>query len=265
MAAVQPLYELHGMTLAGLDRWAVLDRMFAGLARGEGGWLITANVDFLRRYVRDAEARALYDQADLRIADGMPLVWAARLQGDHVPERVPGSSLVSLVAERAEREGRSLYLLGGTTSANEGAVASMRQKWPALRLVGASSPTFGSPPTAAECQPVIDELRSLRPDLLLVGLGSPKQEQLIRMLRPHLPATWMIGVGISFSFLAGELHRAPAWMQGLGLEWLHRLAQEPGRLGRRYLIDDIPFAIELMAHALTVRGRRALNRRTPGG
>jgi N-acetylglucosaminyldiphosphoundecaprenol N-acetyl-beta-D-mannosaminyltransferase len=96
----------------------------------------------------------------------------------------------------------------------------------------------------------------VRPDILLVGLGSPKQEQLIRALRPHLPATWMVGVGISFSFVAGEIKRAPVWMRKAGVEWVHRLAQEPRRLAKRYLVHDLPFAVRLFTHAAIARFRR---------
>src|SRR3954449_9066227 len=109
--------ELCGMPLASIDTRQLLDHLFESLASGRGGWLVTANLDFLRRHVKDPRARALYDQADVTVAAGMPLVWAARLQGDDVPERVAGSSMVALVAERAAAEQRSLYLLGGAPGA----------------------------------------------------------------------------------------------------------------------------------------------------
>jgi N-acetylglucosaminyldiphosphoundecaprenol N-acetyl-beta-D-mannosaminyltransferase len=252
--------SLMGMRLARVDRHGLLDHLFAELAGGRGGWVITANLDFLRRYVADAGVRALYDLADIRVADGMPVVWACRVQGDRLPERVPGSSLVTLLAARAAREGRSLYLLGGTETANRQAAAVLGEQNPGLRLCGGSSPRVGSPPTAAEVASLADELRGARPDILLVGLGSPKQEQLIRELRPRLPATWMIGVGVSFSFVAGEIKRAPRWMRSTGLEWVHRLAQEPGRLAKRYLVHDLPFAGRVFAHALRTR---LASRRSP--
>ena len=99
------------------------------------------------------------------------------------------------------------------------------------------------------------ELAALQPHILLVALGSPKQEELIAELHPHLPTTWMMGVGVSLSFVSGELGRAPAWMGQAGLEWLHRLAQEPGRLARRYLVEDLPFALRLFPAALKARLR----------
>jgi N-acetylglucosaminyldiphosphoundecaprenol N-acetyl-beta-D-mannosaminyltransferase len=248
------------MTLARLDTHGLLDHVFGSLARGRGGWLITANLDFLRRHVQDPEMRALYDAADVRVADGMPLLWAARLQGDPLPERVAGSTLVGQIAERAAREGRSLYFLGGAPGASARAAEVLCQRLPALHVVGSSSPQLSDPPTPDQIAPLGAELLRLRPDLVLVGLGSPKQERLIRELRPLLPASWMMGVGISFSFLAGDVRRAPVWMQRTGLEWIHRLAQEPRRLARRYLVEDLPFSFALFAHALRHRHRSENNR-----
>ena len=261
LAPPPPTFELYGMTLARLGMQQTLDHLFASLAGGRGGWLVTANLDFLRRHVKDPQARALYDQADVTVADGMPLVWAARLQGDEVPERVAGSSMVALVAERAAAEGRSLYLLGGSPGAAEKAAGILTGNLPRLRVLGTSSPMLSAPPTAEQLAPIREELERLRPEILLVGLGSPKQEQLIQALRPLLPTSWMIGVGISFSFIAGDVRRAPPWMQKTGLEWIHRLAQEPKRLAHRYLVDDVPFAFSLFWHAL----RRRVARRTMGG
>ena len=246
------------MPLARTDSAGVLDYLFGQLSKHEGGWLITANLDFLRRHARDVEARALYAEADLRVADGMPLVWAAKLQGDHLPERVAGSALTWLIMERAALEGRSIYFLGGEPSANKKAVEVVRARWPALKVSGNSSPMISSPPSASDVASLREEIGRDPPDILLVGMGSPKQEQLIRELRPYFARTWMVGVGISFSFVAGEVSRAPVWMQRGGLEWLWRFGQEPRRLARRYFIDDIPFAFELFGRAIWRRfqGRR---------
>jgi N-acetylglucosaminyldiphosphoundecaprenol N-acetyl-beta-D-mannosaminyltransferase len=249
--------ELFGMRLARIRQAQLLDRVFSDLSRQRGGWVVTVNVDMLRRHRRDPEARALYDAADLRVADGMPLVWASRLKGGRsLPERVAGSCLADALAERAAVEGRSLVLLGGAPNAARAARGVLLERYPRLRVLEAGSPRFDSPPTAEQVQRAVDRLAPLRPHILLVGLGSPKQEHLIRALRPHLPSTWMVGVGVTFSFLAGQVLRAPLWMQRAGLEWTHRLAQEPARLARRYLVDDLPFALRLLGHALHHRLRR---------
>jgi N-acetylglucosaminyldiphosphoundecaprenol N-acetyl-beta-D-mannosaminyltransferase len=243
------------MSLAEIGTPQLLDHMFAELAQGRGGWLVTANLDFLRRFTHDRSMRQLYAQADVRVADGRPLVWAARLQGDYLPERIAGSRLVEPLAARAAREGRSLYLLGGAPGAAAGAAEKLRAQNPSLRIAGYSSPMVSQPATETEVEQIAAELEASRPDILLVALGSPKQELLIGPLRARFPRTWMIGVGITFSFLAGLETRCPDWMAEYSLEWVHRMVHDPKRLAPRYLLHDIPFAFELF-------GRIALRRLT---
>jgi N-acetylglucosaminyldiphosphoundecaprenol N-acetyl-beta-D-mannosaminyltransferase len=250
-----PSVDLIGMRLARVDEDGLLDHLFGELKQARGGWLVTANLDFLRRYAKEPEMRALYASADLTVADGMPLVWAAGILGTPLPERVAGSALIYRFAERAAREQRSLFMLGGDPGAGEGAARVLCERYPGLRIAGHAAPRFSATPTEAELAPVIETLRAARPDLLLVGLGSPKQERVIDALRKQFPATWMVGVGISFSFVAGHVARAPSWMRTSGLEWIHRLAQEPKRLARRYLIEDLPFAAELFARVIWARTR----------
>lgn len=250
-----------GMEVARIDGEGLLDHIFESLAQGRGGWLVTANLDILRRHCMQSDARALYARADLRVADGMPLVWAAALLGQALPQRIAGSSLVWSIAERAARQGRSLHLLGGAPGSAEGAAQEFQKRWPELDVTADSSPAVDSPPTEEQLQVVRTDVVARQPDVLLVGLGSPKQEQVIDALRESLPHTWMIGVGISFSFVTGQTERAPRWMRRSGLEWVHRLGQEPSRLAKRYLVDDAPFALRLFVHCLL--GRMALGRRRP--
>jgi len=254
-AAAWPTCDVDGLPLAVVDSARLVDHMFASLGRGRGGWLVTANLDFLCRYVRDAECRALYDAADIRVADGMPLVWAARLQGDPRLARIAGSSLVWDLAARASEAGRSVFLLGGAGDSARRAAGVLRERWPRLEVDSDSGGVVSIPPSADQIGALAERLGPAAPSILLVGLGSPKQEHLIRALRPRLPATWMLGVGISFSFMAGDVARAPGWMQRAGLEWIHRMLQEPGRLVKRYLYDDLPFAAGMFARSLRRRLR----------
>jgi N-acetylglucosaminyldiphosphoundecaprenol N-acetyl-beta-D-mannosaminyltransferase len=253
-----PTIELCGMSLARITSAELLDHIFAELEAGRGGWLVTANLDFVRRHARDEAARRIYAGADLRVADGMPLVWASRLQGTPLPERVAGSSLVVPLCARAAREGRRVYLLGGDPRASEEAARRLCAEIGGLALAGRSAPRVGSGAPEADLEPIRGALCEACPDLVLVALGSPKQELVIARLRHELPGAWWIGVGASLSFVAGHIRRAPPLLQRLGLEWAHRLAQEPRRLFRRYLVDDAPFAFELFARSL--RSRRAARR-----
>jgi N-acetylglucosaminyldiphosphoundecaprenol N-acetyl-beta-D-mannosaminyltransferase len=156
---------------------------------------------------------------------------------------------VWLLAERAAREDRSLYLLGGNPGAADGARALLRARWPNLRIAGVSSPWISAEPSQAEISALRALLDDSRPDLVYVAFGAPKEERVIAALHRHLPGTWWIGVGVSLSFMSGEIRRAPQWMQRAGLEWIHRLVQEPRRLAHRYLVQDLPFALRLLAGA----------------
>ena len=256
MGTSLPTVELCGMSLAAIDTAQLLDHMFSALQADRGGWVVTANLDILRRYVREPEAGRAYGLADVRVADGMPLVWASNVRGTPLPERVAGSSLVRPLCARAASEGRSVYLLGGDPEASTAAAETLLAELPALKLAGQSSPWVSLEPTEEELAPIREELLRTKPDLVLVAFGSPKQENVIAALRQELPGSWWMGVGISLSFVAGHVHRAPPVLQKLGLEWVHRLVQEPKRLARRYLIEDLPFAFELFGRAAADRVRR---------
>lgn len=252
-----PELELEGLRFAGLDRFEVLDHVFGSLRAGGGGWLVTANVDYLRLCAVDPACAALVRSADLVVADGIPLLWAARLARTPLPDRVAGSDLVWLCAERAASEGRSLYLLGGNPGAADAAARRFRERWPGLEIAGVSSPRVSADPDAAELREIGDAIERARPDLVYAAFGAPKELRVIAGLRPRLPAAWWIGVGISLSFAAGDVPRAPRWLQRMGLEWAYRLAQEPARLGPRYLLHDVPFALRMLARAGRARLRPA--------
>jgi N-acetylglucosaminyldiphosphoundecaprenol N-acetyl-beta-D-mannosaminyltransferase len=248
-----PRIDLLGMPIAKLATSELIDHVFRELAEGRGGWILTANLDKLQRFATDASTAALYSGADLIVADGIPLMWASRLQGTPLPDRVAGSDLVWSIAERLAQSGRTLYLLGGGPGAAEGAARRFRERWPSLRICGIASPRISPEPSEAELAPLRESLRETMPDLVYVALGAPKEERLIAALRDFLPSTWWIGVGISLSFVSGEVTRAPAWMQKTGIEWLHRMLQEPRRLARRYLIDNLPFLLRLLTRAWRAR------------
>lgn len=248
-----PKVELCGMALASVGSDELLDHLFASLARGKGLWVVTANLDFLRRFVHDPASRDLYADADLRVADGMPLVWASHLQGTPLPQRVAGSSLVRPLCRRAAEGGWRVYLLGGEPAATRAAAEKLVAEFPKLQIAGISSPWLSDTPTDAEVEAVSATLEQARPDMVLVAMGSPKQERVIQRLHNRLPHACWMGVGISLSFIAGHKRRAPRLMQRLGLEWLHRLAQEPNRLFRRYVMEDLPFAAVLFRRAVMAR------------
>lgn len=256
-----PVVEVKGVPVHALTERQTVDFIMEELGAGRGGWVVTHNLDHLRRRVGDAEFSRLCASADLVVADGMPLVWASRLRRRPLPERVAGSNLVSSLAAAAASAGRSLYLLGGAPGTALAAASVLAERHPGLRLAGTCCPEPGFEQDAGRLEEIGNELAMAEPDLVLVALGSPKQERLIERLRRRLPRAWWLGVGISFSFLSGDVIRAPAWMQRAGFEWFHRLLQEPRRLGRRYLVQGVPFALRLLASSawegVTGRGSSA--------
>ncbi len=239
--------KLLGVPLDRVTAEEACHRIERALAEGRGGWVITPNLDILRRLVRLPEFAELCADADLRLADGMPLIWASRLQRTPLPERVAGSDFIFALCEMAARAGRRVFLLGGNPGAAETAAARLREQFPSLLPVGTSCPLFGFERDPAQMAAIVKDLQGTSPDVVFVGLGSPKQELLIKELRRVLPRAWFLGIGVTFSFVAGEVRRAPPWMRRVGLEWLHRLAQEPRRLAKRYLVHGVPFALRLLA------------------
>lgn len=228
------------------------------LAAGRGGWVYTPNVDHLRRLRQSPPYAALCASASLVVADGMPLVWACRLAGTPVPGRVAGSDLISSLSEAAARDGRSIFMLGGNPGSADGAAALLRVRHPALAVRGTLCPLMGFEDDPAALEGIAAELVRTQPDIVFVGLSSPLADRMVARLRPLLPRAWWLTIGISFSFLTGEVQRAPRWLRAVGLEWAHRLMQEPRRLSGRYLVHGLPFVTTLFARAAWSRaaGRR---------
>jgi N-acetylglucosaminyldiphosphoundecaprenol N-acetyl-beta-D-mannosaminyltransferase len=223
------------------------------LERGQGGWVITPNLDHLRSYRRRPELREHFHSADLVLADGMPLVWASRLQATPLPERVAGSDLIWSLSREAAERGASVYLVGGNPGSAEAAAGVLQDAAPGLEVAGAHSPPMGFLEDAGERRRTEEEVAAGDPDIVYVGLPLDKQVELIPRLRERLPNAWFLGLGISFSFVCGEVKRAPDWVRATGLEWVHRLSQEPRRLARRYLVDGPPAMAALFAHSLRRR------------
>ena len=196
----------------------------------------TANVDFLMHAIQDRELQDILCSCDLVVADGMPIVWAARMLGTRLKERVSGVDLVPRLAELAARRGYGMYLLGATEQSSRQAAEILQQRYPGLRIVGRYSPPFAALEDM-DHEEILSRIERARPDILLVAMGNPKQEKWLAMHRDRLAVPLCMGVGATLDFIAGTVPRAPAWMQNSGLEWLHRACQDPGRLARRYLND----------------------------
>lgn len=244
--------ELYGMRFASLRESELTEEVLTAFEAGEGGWVVPTNVDVLRQVRRHPDVRALVEQASVAVADGMPLIWASRLQGSPLPERVAGSSLIGALSAAAGDRGIGVFLLGGSPGVAERAACRLRDLHPRMR-VGWHCPPYGFEHDPVALGAVDRAVADFGPGIYFCGLGFPKQERLIARLVPAQPASWFVACGASLSFLAGETRRAPRWMQETGLEWLHRLSQEPRRLFRRYVVEDLPFAVGLMVASVRAR------------
>jgi N-acetylglucosaminyldiphosphoundecaprenol N-acetyl-beta-D-mannosaminyltransferase len=188
----------------------------------------------------DERLRKILGTAGLACTDGMPLVWLARRRGAHGAERCAGPDTMLKVCDRGRTSGLRHYFLGGGAGTAETLADRLKTLYPGLKVVGASGPPF-RPLTPAEDATLVDNINAANPDVLWIGLGSPKQDYWAAEHADRLRAPLILAVGAAFDFNSGRLRRAPRWMQHLGLEWLFRLATEPRRLWRRYLMTNARF------------------------
>jgi len=232
--------RLFGYEVDPLRLDEAVSRVYDWLAGPAGAcrYVITPNVDHTVMFQEQADLRAAYQHASLVLADGMPVVVAARLLRRRLPERVPGSNLTPALFAAAEaRGGLKVFLLGAGPGVADRAAQNIERRWPAVQVVGTYCPPLGFEKDELENQRILGQVAIAAPDLLVVGLGAPKQELWVHKHREQIQARAALCVGATIDFLAGEKPRAPLWMQRGGLEWLHRLASEPRRLARRYARD----------------------------
>lgn len=248
---------IDGVAFDAATEQEVVDRVFRDLRHGAGGLILTVNTDILRQLPAQG---GLERQARLVVADGMPLVWASRILGDPLPARVTGASLVPVLSARAATEKRSVFLFGAAPGVAERAAENLRRDAPGLEVVGAYSPPLGFDKDEATLQEAIHTVATARPDIVFVALGFPRQEQVALRMQNELPGTWFVGCGGALDMAAGDVPRAHGLVQRLGAEWLHRLSQEPMRLGRRYLVDGVPFTLGMLGRSGLQRATRARRR-----
>lgn len=229
-----------GVEFEPVTRWQAAT-LVADLATGDAPALVvTPNVDHVVMLRQDADFRAAYDSARLRLCDGAPLFVLARLCGHDVPQRVTGADLFGDACRVAAERGLSVFVVGGAPEVNERALAVLRRALPTLRITGVSPPMHfeGTRDDELVQQRIAEE----RPDIVMVCMGAPRSEIWAAELQRRHPAVYVC-VGAAIDFVAGSRQRAPRWMQRVGVEWVFRLAQEPRRLWRRYLVRDSVFAV----------------------
>jgi len=241
-----------GVGVSLINMGMALDRLHQWITAREHQYVSVCTVHTVMECRRNAELRRIVNSAGMTTPDGMPLVWLSRLAGHREVARVYGPDLMLAEMAASVRAGHRHYFYGGRARVADRLADVMRDRFPGVAIVGAFSPPVG---TAAElCN---DETAGLinraKPDIVWVGVSSPKQEFWMSCMRPLIDAPVLIGVGAAFDFHTGTARQAPRWMQRAGLEWLFRLSQEPRRLWRRYLIDNPWFLFEIARQKLGLK------------
>lgn len=202
-------------------------------------YVVTPNVDHIVKLELDTEFQAVYNDADLILTDGMPLIWISRIKKNPIKEKVSGSDLFPKVCKLASDKGYKMFLLGAAEGVAVKAAENLKNKYNGLNIVGTYSPSYGFENDEDEIKKIIYMINEVKPDILAVGLGAPKQEKFLYKYRNQLRVPVSLAIGASIDFEAENIKRSPIWMQKSGLEWLYRLYREPKRMFKRYLIDDI--------------------------
>lgn len=231
--------KLLNLEIDNVNMKEALDNIEELIIKRDNSYVVTPNVDHIVRLESDTEFVKIYNEADLILADGMPLIWMSKLLKTPLKEKVSGSDLFPLLCEIASKKGYKVFLLGAAEGVAVKATENLKNKYENLQVVGCYSPSYGFENDKKELDYIINIINSVKPDILVVGLGSPKQEKFIYKYRNKLNVPISLALGASIDFEAGNVKRAPKWMQKIGLEWFYRLLKEPKRMYKRYLIDDI--------------------------
>ena len=242
-----------GVGISVLDQARAREFLFRALRDGRRGYVAVTGVHGVSEAQRDPELHRILDEALLCTPDGMPMVWMGRLQGYASIQRVYGPDLMLNICEHSRAHRFTHFFYGGNAGVADELARKLQERFPGLAVVGTYSPPF-RPLRPDELAVLREQVGAARPDFFWVGLSTPKQERFMAEHLPLLPeARIFIGVGAAFDLLTGRIRQAPLWMQRSGLEWLFRLAQEPRRLARRYLVNNPLFLARAIAQLSGIR------------
>lgn len=247
-AGVRSRVSIGKLFLDKIDLASILALCSRAVEEKQAHHIVTANLQFLSTARKNGAFAKVVNQADIVVADGMPLVWLSKLHGTPLPERITGHDLLHRGAELAAAKGYTIFLLGGAPGSAERSARRLQSLYPGLKIAGTFQGDFGDDGLGASEsieEATMARLRDAKPDFLFVALGCPKQEYWIRRHIDLIKVPVCVGIGSVLDVVAGQRNRAPRWMQRTGLEWLYRLKQEPLRLGRRYLLRDAPTVMRL--------------------
>lgn len=223
---------------------------------GATSYVVTPNIDHIIQIEKGGVLKEAYEHASLIFCDGMPLLWISRLYGTPIKEKISGSDLLPKICWLAAKKKYRMFFLGAMPGVAHKAAQNLKQRYPGLNITRTYSPPLGFERDSEIIDEIIEMIKEDSPDILILGLGAPKQEKLIFDYRERMGVPITLCLGASFDFEAGVVKRAPKWMSGHGMEWIYRIIQEPGRLGKRYLNDAIciiPIIMKYKKHPMRLR------------
>lgn len=229
--------NILGVRISVVNIEEALDRTESLIEREGKGYLCVTGVHGIMEAQSSPELQRILNNSFLTVPDGMPTVWIGRLYGHRSISRVYGPDFMLALCDRSRKKGYRHFLYGGSEGVAEELQQTLIARFPELQVVGTYTPPF-RPLTTEESTELRRQVAAAKPDIIWVGLSTPKQERFMHMTLSLLDTHVMVGVGAAFDIHTGRIQDAPAWMKQCGLQWLHRLIQEPRRLGRRYLINN---------------------------
>lgn len=247
--------EVLGIAVDAVDMPRALDRIAHHLDTAEKGYICVAGVHGVMEAQRCSELRAIYGQSSMTVPDGMPLVWVGRMQGHTSMERVTGPDLMLRVFAEPRFSGATHFFYGGEPGVAEELCRRMQARFPDARVVGIYTPPFRDLNREEE-EEFLASISALKPDMIWVGIGCPRQEIFMARYIERLDTRLIFGVGAAFDYHTGRIRDCAPWIKHAGLQWLHRLLQNPRRLWRRYLRNNPAFVWRIAIQM--IRDRKAV-------
>lgn len=209
------------------------------IQKNKNAYVVTPNVDHIVQLDTNKELQAVYENASLILTDGKPLMWIAKWYGTPIKEKISGSDLFPLLCKMSAEKGYKMFFLGAAEGVAAKAAENLSERYKGLQVVGTYSPPYGFEKNQIEMDKIKEMVKKSAPDILIVGLGCPKQEKFMYYNCQNFGVPISFALGASLDFEAGNVKRAPKWMANHGLEWLFRITQDPKRMAKRYLLNDM--------------------------
>lgn len=242
-----PCADVLGVKVSAVNMGTAVEIATRWIAGGRPGYICVTGVHGIMEAHRDPEIRRILNGAVMNAPDGMPMSWIGRMQGHRAMDRVFGPDFMAAMCSVSVAHGYRHFFYGGQAGVAEALRSALRKRFPGLKIVGTFTPPFRSL-TPLEENEILATIRRTQPDIVWVGLSTPKQERFMAAYVDRLRVPLLVGVGAAFDFHTGRIQDSPRWLKRAGMQWLHRLVQDPRRLWRRYLSTHPAFLWQIAIH-----------------